>query len=71
MQCAHQSIHFVLKIRNDVVVVVFFKIIGFKSVFRTTAMPSQEGGADKHQILFAEAADISREIRSDYDKIEL
>lgn len=70
MQCAHQSIHFVLKIRNDVVVVVFLKI-GFKSVFRTTAMPSQEGGADKHQILFAEAADISREIRSDYDKIEL
>lgn len=49
----------------------FFLKIGFKSVFRTTAMPSQEGGADKHQILFAEAADISREIRSDYDKIEL
>lgn len=70
MQCAHQSIHFVLKIRNDVVF-CFFKKIGFKSVFRTTAMPSQEGGDDKHQILFAEAADISREIRSDYDKIEL
>lgn len=49
----------------------FFLKIGFKSVFRTTAMPSQEGGDDKHQILFAEAADISREIRSDYDKIEL
>lgn len=36
-------------------------------------MPSQEGGAEGGfcKILFAEAADISREIRSDYDKIEL